>query len=431
MCGLLILALPAPPINPGRDDKMTSISERFLKYCRIDTQSDESSTTYPSTEKQFDLARLLAEELLALGLKDAHVDENCYVMATLPANQVHTKPVIGFIAHMDTSPDLSGTDVNPQVWKNYDGGEIVLNKEKNIILSPKVFPELSRYAGQTLITTDGNTLLGADDKAGVATIMSAMEYLVNHPEIKHGTIKIGFTPDEEIGRGVDRFDVAKFGADFAYTLDGGELGELEYNTFNAASAKVTIQGKIVHPGYAKNIMKNAILIGMELQSMLPENERPAYTSGWEGFYHLMDMRGGVDQTSMTYIIRDHERPKFEHMKELFQGAVAFLNEKYGAGTISAEITDSYYNLREKIEPVFHIVETAEKAIKEVGLNPRIVPVRGGTDGSRLSYMGLPTPNLFTGAHNFHSRYEYIPVESMEKSVEVVLKIIEMYDSDLT
>lgn len=405
---------------------MTSVADRFIKYTRIDTQSDETSPTYPSTAKQFNLAKILVNELLELGLKDAHVDENCYVMATLHSNQESKTPVIGFIAHMDTSPDLSGTGVSPQVWIDYDGEEIILNKEKNIVLSPKAFPELVRYKGQTLITTDGNTLLGADDKAGVAAIMSAVEFLVNHPEFKHGTIKIGFTPDEEIGRGVDRFDVEKYGADFAYTLDGGELGELEYNTFNAASAKVTIQGKIVHPGYAKNIMKNAILIGMELQAMLPENERPAYTSGWEGFYHLMDMRGGVDQTSMTYIIRDHERAKFERMKTLFQEAITFLNQKYGEGTISVEITDSYYNLREKIEPVFHIVETAEKAIRAVGLTPRIVPVRGGTDGSRLSFMGLPTPNLFTGAHNFHSRYEFIPIKSMEKSVEVILKIIEMY-----
>jgi tripeptide aminopeptidase len=405
---------------------MTSVSDRFLKYTRIDTQSDEASPTYPSTAKQFDLARVLVDELLALGLKDAHVDENCYVMATLPANQGGIVPVIGFIAHMDTSPDISGTGVNPKVWEHYDGGEIILNKDKNVLLSPKAFPELSRYKGQTLITSDGNTLLGADDKAGAAIIMSAVEYLVNHPEIKHGMIKIGFTPDEEIGRGVDRFDVEKFGAEFAYTLDGGELGELEYNTFNAASAKVTIQGKTVHPGYAKNIMKNAILIGMELQAMLPEHERPAYTSGWEGFYHLMDMRGGVDQTTMTYLIRDYERPKFEHMKTLFEKASDYLNEKFGEGTVSVEITDSYYNLREKIEAVFHIVETAEKAIREVGLTPRIVPVRGGTDGSRLSFMGLPTPNLFTGGHNFHSRYEYIPVESLEKSVQVVLKIIEIY-----
>ncbi len=348
---------------------MTSVADRFIKYTRIDTQSDETSPTYPSTAKQFDLAKILVNELLELGLKDAHVDENCYVMATLHSNQESKTPVIGFIAHMDTSPDLSGTGVSPQVWIDYDGEEIILNKEKNIVLSPKAFPELVRYKGQTLITTDGNTLLGADDKAGVAAIMSAVEFLVNHPEFKHGTIKIGFTPDEEIGRGVDRFDVEKYGADFAYTLDGGELGELEYNTFNAASAKVTIQGKIVHPGYAKNIMKNAILIGMELQAMLPENERPAYTSGWEGFYHLMDMRGGVDQTTMTYIIRDHERAKFERMKTLFQEAITFLNQKYGEGTISVEITDSYYNLREKIEPVFHIVETAEKAIRAVGLTP--------------------------------------------------------------
>ena len=407
---------------------MSSVIDRFIRYAQIDTQSDESSPTYPSTQKQFDLARILVKELLALGLKDAAVDENCYVMATLPANQGNASPVIGLIAHVDTSPDMSGTGVSPRIWENYDGRDIIINSEKDILLSPQVFPELSRYEGQTLITSDGNTLLGADDKAGVAAIMGAVEFLVNHPDMKHGTIKIGFTPDEEIGRGVDKFDVQKFGADFAYTLDGGELGELEYNTFNAASAKVTIQGKIVHPGYAKNIMKNAILIGMELQSMLPEHERPAYTSGWEGFFHLMDIRGGVEQTSMTYIIRDHDREKFEYKKNLFQKTVDFLNIKYGTGTVSVEITDSYYNLKEKIEPVFHIVDTAEKAIRAVGLTPRIVPVRGGTDGSRLSFMGLPTPNLFTGAHNFHSRYEYIPAESLEKSVEVILKIIEMYAS---
>jgi len=407
---------------------MSSVIDRFIRYVQIDTQSNESSPTYPSTQKEFDLARILVQELLALGIKDAAVDDNCYVMATLPANQENVSPVIGFIAHVDTSPDLSGTGVHPRVWENYDGGDIVLNENKNIVLSPQSFPELLRYKGQTLITTDGTTLLGADDKAGVAAIMAAVEFLVEHPKVKHGTIKIGFTPDEEIGRGVDKFDVQKFGADFAYTLDGGELGELEYNTFNAASAKVTIQGKQVHPGYAKNIMKNAILIGMELQTMLPEHERPAYTSGWEGFFHLYEMRGGVDMTTMTYIIRDHNRDKFEQKKTLFRDAVAFLNNKYGEGTISVEISDSYYNLREKIEPVFHIVETAERAIRAVGLTPRIVPVRGGTDGSRLSFMGLPTPNLFTGAHNFHSRYEYIPTESLEKSVEVILKIIEMYTS---
>lgn len=407
---------------------MSSAIDRFIRYVQIDTQSDDTSPTYPSTQKQFDLARILVKELLALDLKDAAVDENCYVMATLPANQENASPVIGFIAHVDTSPDLSGTGIHPLVWENYDGGDIVLNENKKIILSPQGFPELTRYKGQTLITTDGTTLLGADDKAGVAAIMAAVEFLVEHPNVKHGTIKIGFTPDEEIGRGVDKFDVQKFGADFAYTLDGGELGELEYNTFNAASAKVIIQGKQVHPGYAKNIMKNAILIGIELQMMLPENERPAYTSGWEGFFHLYEMRGGVDMTTMTYLIRDHDREKFEQKKTLFQDAVTFLNNKYGESTISVEISDSYYNLREKIEPVFHIVETAERAIRAVGLTPRIVPVRGGTDGSRLSFMGLPTPNLFTGAHNFHSRYEYIPTESLEKSVEVILKIIDMYAS---
>jgi tripeptide aminopeptidase len=407
---------------------MSSAIDRFIRYVQIDTQSDDTSPTYPSTQKQFDLARILVKDLLALDLKDAAVDENCYVMATLPANQENASPVIGFIAHVDTSPDLSGTGIHPLVWENYDGGDIVLNENKKIILSPQGFPELTRYKGQTLITTDGITLLGADDKAGIAAIMTAVEFLVEHPNVKHGTIKIGFTPDEEIGRGVDKFDVQKFGADFAYTLDGGELGELEYNTFNAASAKVIVQGKQVHPGYAKNIMKNAILIGIELQMMLPEHERPAYTSGWEGFFHLYEMRGGVDMTTMTYLIRDHDREKFEQKKALFQDAVSFLNNKYGENTISVEISDSYYNLREKIEPVFHIVETAERAIRAVGLTPRIVPVRGGTDGSRLSFMGLPTPNLFTGAHNFHSRYEYIPTESLEKSVEVILKIIDMYAS---
>lgn len=405
---------------------MSSVIERFLKYVTIDTQSDESSPSYPSTNKQFDLARVLEKELKELKLQDVSLDEHCYVMATLPSNTTSNVPVIGFIAHVDTSPDSPGAGVKPRIWENFDGKPIVLNQPGNVILDTGSIPDLKKYIGQDLITSDGTTLLGGDDKAGVAEIMAAVEFLQQHPEIKHGTIKIGFTPDEEIGRGVDKFDVKKFGAEYAYTLDGGEIGELEYETFNAASVKVKIHGKQVHPGYAKNIMKNSMLIGMELQSMLPDNERPEFTSLREGFFHLNEMQGTVETTSMVYLIRDHDRQKFEHKKTLMAEAVNLLNIKYGPGTIEVDIVDMYYNLKEKIDPVFFIVDIAENAMHLCGVEPKFTAVRGGTDGSRLSYMGLPTPNIFTGAHNFHSRFEFVPVQSMEKAVNVIVKIAELF-----
>lgn len=405
---------------------MSKVVERFLKYVKYDTKSDENSTSTPSTQGQLVLAKELAKELEDIGLKDISVDENGYVMATLPSNTDKEVPTIGFIAHMDTSPDMSGKDVNPMLIENYDGGDIVLNKEENIVLSPKEFPELKNYIGKTLITTDGTTLLGADDKAGVAEIVTAMEYLINNPEIEHGTIKICFTPDEEIGRGADHFDVEKFNADFAYTIDGGHIGELEYENFNAARANITVNGRNVHPGSAKNKMINSMLIAMELHSMLPVNERPEYTEGYEGFYLLINIEGHVEKTNLSYIIRDHDRVKFERKKELLQNVVKFLNEKYGKNTVVLKMKDQYYNMKEKIEPVMYIVETARKAMEKVGVTPDITPVRGGTDGARLSYMGLPTPNIFTGGHNYHGKYEYIPTFAMEKAVEVILKIIELY-----
>jgi tripeptide aminopeptidase len=405
---------------------LNKILERFTRYIKIDTQSDDNSTTCPSTAKQLDLAKLLFDELNALGLKDVSLDENGYLMATLPANMDKKIPIIGFISHMDTSPDMSGENVNPQIVKNYDGGEIILNNEKNIVLYPKIFPELKEYKGQTLITTDGTTLLGADDKAGITEIMTAVEYLVNNPEIKHGTIKIGFTPDEEIGRGVDKFDVEKFGADFAYTVDGGALGELEYENFNAAEAKLTIQGRNVHPGYAKDKMINAMLVGMELNSILPVNQRPEFTQGYDGFFHLIKFDGTVENGFMKYIIRDHDKTKFEQKKELMINAVYYINKKYGEDIIKLELKDQYFNMREKVEPVIHIVETAKKAMEQVGVEPLVIPIRGGTDGSRLSYMGLPCPNLFAGGINFHGKFEYVSLETMGKAVEVILKIIELY-----
>jgi tripeptide aminopeptidase len=405
---------------------MSSVVERFLRYVRIDTQADEHSGTCPSTKKQLDLARLLESELKELKLEAISLDQNGYVMATLPANKPGKIPAIGFIAHMDTSPDSPGADVQPRIWENFDGKPLILNKAENLSLNTEDFPDLKKYLNQTLITSDGTTLLGGDDKAGIAEIMAAIEFLQQHPEIKHGPIKFGFTPDEEIGRGVDKFDVQKFGAEFAYTLDGGEIGELECDTFNAATAKVKIHGKQVHPGYAKNIMKNAMLIGMELQSMLPENERPEFTALKEGFFHLNEMQGTVETTSMTYLIRDHDRSKFAHKKNLMVEAGNYLNEKYGVGTVQIDLADLYYNLREKIDPVYFIVDIAEKAMKLAGVQPKLTAVRGGTDGSRLSFMGLPTPNIFAGAHNFHSRYEFIPVESMEKAVEVIVKIVELF-----
>ncbi len=402
------------------------ILERFLRYVKIDTQSDESSSSTPSSHKQFQLARLLVEELKSMGLKDVELDDKCYIMATLPANMDKKVPVIGFISHMDTSPDMPGFNVNPQIIENYNGDDIVLNKDKNIVLRVSEYPELKMYKGQTLITTDGTTLLGADDKAGIAEIMTAVEYLIHHPEIKHGTIKIGFTPDEEIGRGVDYFDVKKFGADYAYTIDGGRIGELEYENFNAAMAKINIRGNNIHPGYAKNKMLNAMLVAMEFNSMLPPHERPEHTQDYEGFYHLIKMEGTVEHAFLQYIIRDHDKALFELRKQRVQKITDYLNNKYGEGVIELELKDQYYNMREKIEPVYHVVEKAIKAMEMAGVKPHVVPIRGGTDGARLSYMGLPCPNIFTGGHNFHGKYEYIPLQSMQKAVEVILNIVRLY-----
>ncbi len=402
---------------------MSKVLNRFLKYVKFETTSNEKSQTTPSTENQLEFAKVLGDELKQLGLEDVSVDDNGYVMATLPSNIEKEVPTIGFIAHMDTSPDMSGKDVKPNIVEDYDGKDIVLNKENNIILSVDDFPEIKNYIGETIITTDGTTLLGADDKAGIAEIITAVEYLIENPHIPHGTVKIGFTPDEELGRGADYFDVEKFGADFAYTVDGGPIGELEYENFNAATANISIQGVNIHPGTAKGKMVNSILIGMELHSMLPVNERPEYTEGYEGFYLLDDFVGTVEKTHMSYIIRDHDMDKFTRKKDVLKEVVKFLNYKYG-DIVQLEIEDSYYNMKEKIVPVMEIVEIAKKAMKEVGVEPIISPIRGGTDGARLSYMGLPCPNLFTGGHNFHGKYEYIPVFAMEKAVEVILKIIE-------
>ncbi|HAE92868.1 MAG TPA: peptidase T [Tissierella sp.] len=403
---------------------MNKLINRFLQYVKYETTSDESSTSIPSTLNQLEFAKILGKELENLGLTDVSVDENGYVMATLSSNINKNVPTIGFIAHMDTSPDMSGKNVNPKIISNYDGNDIVLNDEKNIIMSVKDFPDLKNYVGKDLITTDGTTLLGADDKAGIAEIITAIEYLIEHPNIPHGTIKVGFTPDEEIGRGADCFDVEKFGADFAYTVDGGPVGELEYENFNAATARIYIQGRNVHPGTAKNKMLNSILIASELNSMLPINERPEYTEGYEGFYHLMDFKGSVEKTEIAYIIRDHSMEKFQAKKETLAKVVEFLNYKYG-DIITLKITDSYYNMKEKIEPVIHIVDIAKRAMEDLNIEPLIKPIRGGTDGSRLSYMGLPCPNLFTGGHNFHGKFEYIPIFAMEKSVETILKIVEL------
>lgn len=404
---------------------MASVKERFLSYVKVNTTSNLESETNPSTPEQFNLAHMLVEEMKALGLEDVSLDENCYIMATLPANTSKKIPTMGLIAHLDTSPDMSGEGVNPQIIANYDGGDIVLNKEAGIVMSLDMFPELAKYKGQELITTDGTTLLGADDKAGIAIILTTMEYLLNHPEIEHGKIRIAFTPDEEVGKGADHFDVEKFGAEFAYTLDGGEIGELEYETFSAAWGYVTINGRNVHPGSAKNKMLNAILVGMEFNEMLPVNERPEFTEGREGFFHIMEMKATVEQTKMLYIIRDHDKVNFEKRKALFVETGAYLNKKYGNTVVEATTKDTYYNMREKIEPVYWIVELAGDAMKSLGIEPNIVPVRGGTDGSRLSYMGLPCPNLFTGGMFYHGKYECIPTRSMELSTQMVVKIISM------
>ncbi|MFH0894699.1 MAG: peptidase T [Bacteroidota bacterium] len=402
------------------------ILERFLRYIAIDTQSDDSSETSPSSKKQFDLAYKLVDELKELGLEDASLDGKCYVMATLPANTDKEIPVIGFIAHMDTSPDMSGADIKPNIIENYDGKDIVLNKELDLKLTLADFPELAEYAGNTIITTDGTTLLGADDKAGIAAIMTALDYFKNNPDVKHGTIKVGFTPDEEVGRGVDHFDVEKFGAKYAYTIDGGGLGELEYENFNAAHAKVSIQGRNIHPGYAKDKMKNAMLIAMEFNALLPVNERPEFTTGYDGFFHLIKMEGSVENASVQYIVRDHDRTKFEHKKELINKCVDFINQRYGEKTATIELKDQYFNMREMVEPVMHIVDLAREAMEELGIKPLVVPIRGGTDGARLSYMNLPCPNIFAGGHNFHGKYEYLSVDSMIKATEVILKIAEKY-----
>jgi len=371
------------------------------------------------------LANKLAEELKTIGMHDVSIDANAYIMATLPSNVTHKVPTIGFIAHFDTSPDFTGANVNPQIIENYHGGDIVLHKEENIILSPDYFEDLKQYIGQTLITTDGTTLLGADDKAGICEIVSAMEYLINHPEIKHGTIKVGFTPDEEIGRGAHKFDVETFGADWAYTMDGSQIGELEYENFNAASAVVTVKGKIVHPGYAKGKMINSMYIATEFINSLPRIETPEHTDGYQGFFHLHDIKGAVEQTTLHYIIRDHDKQHFEARKEVMQKLTNELNSQYGREVVTTEIKDQYYNMREKIEPVMHIVDIAEEAMKQLDIEPLIKAIRGGTDGSQLSFMGLPCPNIFAGGHNFHGRYEYVPVESMIKATEVICKIAEL------
>jgi tripeptide aminopeptidase len=407
---------------------MTTVKERFLNYARIHTTADYDSETNPSSKVQFDLARLLEKELKEIGLEEVDLDDKCYLMATLPANTAKSIPTIGLIAHMDTSPDMSGENVNPQIIEEYDGDEIVLNESLDVRMSPSEFPELKKYIGQELITTDGTTLLGADDKAGIAIIMSAMEYLVKHPEIKHGRIRLGFTPDEEIGRGADFFDVEKFGAEYAYTVDGGEVGELEYETFNAAQAVVTIHGRNVHPGVAKNKMINSLLLAMEFNAMLPVNERPEYTEGIEGFIHLMGISGTVETTRMIYIIRDHDRSLLEKRKQYMVDAATLLNRRLGEGHIELEIRDQYYNMREKIEPVFHIVEDARQAMIALGIDPIIVPVRGGTDGSRLSFMGLPTPNIFTGGLYGHGKYEILPTLSLERGVDVILKLVDIISS---
>jgi len=404
---------------------MSKVVERFLRYVKYDTQSDDKSNDIPSTKKQLDFAQELGNELREIGLEGVSVDENGYVMATLPGNTNKKVPVIGFIAHLDTSPDMPGKDVNPKIIENYQGENIILNEEKEIILSPEEFPELKDYIGKDLITTDGTTLLGADNKAGIAEIITAVEYLINNPGHSHGDIKIGFTPDEEIGRGADHFDIAKFGADFAYTIDGGPLGELEYENFNAAAARITINGVSVHPGTAKNKMKNSLLLASKLINSLPEKETPAHTEGYEGFYHLVNLEGNVERTKLYYIIRDFDKVNFIKRKTIMEEIVQKMNDLYGKGTVELKLKDQYYNMKEIIEEHQQVIELAYQAMEETGIRPRVVPIRGGTDGARLSYMGLPTPNLFTGGHNFHGKFEFIPTFAMEKAVEVILKIIEL------
>ena len=401
--------------------------ERFTSYVKIDTQSDEKNPDCPSTPGQLVLAKQLVKELKEIGMEDVTMDENGYVMATLPANTDKNVPVIGFLAHLDTATDFTGANVRPQIVENYDGKDIVLNKQKQIILSPRDFPNLANYIGHTLTTTDGTTLLGADDKAGLAEIMTAMNHLIRHPEIKHGKVRVAFTPDEEIGRGPDKFDVQRFGAKYAYTVDGGPLGELQYESFNAAAAKITFKGTNIHPGTAKGKMVHAAKIAMEFHSMLPEKEAPEYTEGYEGFYHLLSINGDVEETSLHYIIRDHDREKFNGRKALIEKIVQTLKEKYGDERIRLDMYDQYYNMREKIEPVKEIVDIARDAMGNLGIVPVVEPIRGGTDGSQLSFMGIPTPNIFTGGENFHGKYEFISVDNMIKAVQVIIEIIRLFE----
>lgn len=408
---------------------MQDIINRFISYVTIDTESDPNSTTTPSTEKQWNLANKLVEELKAIGMQEVTIDKHSYVMATLPSNIDKKVPTIGFVAHFDTTPDFTGANVTPQVVKNYDGKDIVLNKEQNIVLSPSYFKDLLQYKGQTLITTNGLTLLGADDKAGITEIVTAMEYLIKNPQIKHGKIRVCFTPDEEIGRGADLFDVKKFDADWAYTMDGSQIGELEYENFNAAGVKITFKGKSVHPGYAKGKMINSMLLANDFINELPKNEIPQETKGYEGFYHVTQLQGSIEETKLELIIRDHDMKKFKDRKKTVENITKKFNKKYakqfGENIVITEIKDQYYNMKEKVEPVMFIVDLAEKAMKSLGIKPLIKPIRGGTDGCRLSYMGLPCPNIFAGGHNFHGKYEYVPVESMQKAVEVIVKIAEL------
>lgn len=404
---------------------MEKILDRFLRYVAVDTQSDPESEAQPSSARQFDLLKMLCKELQDMGV-EATLDEYGYVMGSIPSNCGDKVPAVGFIAHVDTSPDASGTGIKPQIIKDYDGTDILLNPDTGLVLKTADFPELKDYAGQTIITTDGTTLLGADDKAGVAEIMDAVQYIMAHPEFRHGPVKIGFTPDEEIGRGVAKFDVARFGARYAYTMDGGAIGELEYENFNAASATVHIQGRNIHPGYAKGKMLNAILIGMELNALLPVGQRPEFTEGYEGFMHIVNFSGTVEEASFSYIIRDHDMQLFDDKKEMLKKCADFINMKYGEGVATVEIKHQYYNMKKEVEPHYHIIEKAVKAMEMEGITPRIQPIRGGTDGANLSFMGLPCPNIFAGGHNFHGKLEYVPLESMEKAGRVILNIIGLF-----
>jgi tripeptide aminopeptidase len=402
-----------------------NLTDRFLKYVSFTTTSDDNTNMTPSTPGQMVIALYLVEELNSIGLKDVNLDKNGYVMATLPANTKKEIPTIGFISHMDTSPDMSGKHVKPRIVNNYDGENIILNKEKEIVFETSKYPEILQYKGQDIIVTDGTTLLGADDKAGIAEIVTAMEYLIAHPEIKHGIIRICFTPDEEIGQGADHFDVQRFGAEWAYTIDGGEIGELEYENFNAAGAKVHFMGTNVHPGYAYHKMKNSMRIAQQFISMLPRHETPEHTEGYEGFFHLTNIDGTVEKTTLNYIIRDFDRDRFDRRKKEFEHLVHKINAEFGENTAILEMKDQYYNMREKIEPVMHVIDLAFEAMNQVGVTPSVKPIRGGTDGARLSFEGLPCPNIFAGGHNFHGRFEYVPVQSMEKAMQVIVKIIEI------